>query len=129
VRSAATNAVEQHLLDRVKLHLSHRFTNESVEATTYLDQMLDAVVLEFRKEVWEDKVAESTYEYRVPIPDTWVQHLRKRLGLSHRTRDLRGSVTLCKRVRFPDAPVNYPDRLGPPVLVETAAETWLEPRL
>lgn len=120
----ASVAVEQRLLDRVRVRLSHAFTAESVVAATYLDPMVDAVVLELEKEVWADKVAERTYTYRVPVPATWVQHLRKRLGLHYRSRDLTGSVTLCKQVWFPDAPLNYPERLGPPVFVETADETW-----
>lgn len=125
----ATQSVEEVLLERVRLRLSQMFSSESVVAAVHLDSMIDAVLLELRAEVWEHKVAESTYEYRVPVPDTWVQHLRKTLGMSYRSRDLVGSFTLCKRVRFPDAPANYPDRLGRPVYLETAAETKPEARL
>jgi hypothetical protein len=125
----ATQSVEETLLERVQLRLSSMFTSEMVVAATHLDSMIDAVLLELKAEVWEDKVAESTYTYRVPVPDTWFQHLRKSLGLKHRSKHLTGSVTLCKRARFPDAPASYPDRLGRPVYLETAAETWPEPQL
>lgn len=90
------------------------------EVESHALEIFDGVVVTLSRATYAHKLADWDEEVRIPA--TWFQHLRKSLGLSHRSHAVRFTVT--RRRTYPDLPVLPSRYAGEAYVREDRVRNW-----